>query len=174
MQENFVRLILVLILSLSLDSEAAKPPSQETVDNNTWVAINLSEEQIRGNPKPKWVCQHAFVLEKQFTAVGETRDDAIQRAGLLCIKHQCQVVGKKIRAAFDEVLMKLNDEEFPRALKGFGYSDEEIARAVENRKNPNAAAHIEKTNCSNGSPTVRLFAVDACYAVPFECGRYKK
>ena len=165
-----MRLILVLILALSLDSKAAKPPSQETVDKNTWVAINLTEEQIRGNPKPKWICQHAYVIDKQYTAIGETPEDAIQRAGLLCIKHKCQIIGEKIRAGLDEILMKLNDEEFPRALKGFGYNNEEIARAVENRKNPNAAAHLANINCTNGSPLVRRSTVDACYAVRFDCG----
>lgn len=158
--------LILILLIWSSQVWAVTPPSQQTVDGYIALSQTLSDAELEGSGR--WSCQHSIPIDGSFKSYGKNQQEALTRSALKCIKNKCNQMPSLLSNA-RSTLSLISDEELARLMKGQGYGPGEISSALRNRKNPNNE-YIERTStCTGGSPTLRMFAVDMCFSVPFEC-----
>lgn len=158
-------LILVILLGSS-QLWAVTPPNQQTVDGYIVFSQTLSDAELEGSGR--WSCEYAIPIDGSFKSYGKTQQEAVTRSALKCIKNKCNQMPSLLSNARNK-LSTVSDEELARLMKGQGYSPEEIRAALINRKNPNDQYLQQTSTCTGGSPSLRMFVVDMCFSVPFEC-----
>lgn len=159
--------ILGIVLLISSMVFAARPPSQDVIDQYVEIAQKADVKKLQGK-KSKFQCRFALMHDDpSFFANAKTMDEAVQRLQLICIKSQCQRVGEMM----DEGAARLNamsEKEFRDFLEFSGATPEEIELAIQNR---GLEASQKDLTCESGTPSMRMLAFDSCFAVPVECSK---
>lgn len=164
-----MKFLILIILTGSLQLWAATLPNQQTVDGYIALSQTLSDAELEGNGR--WSCEHAVIVDgSSFKSYGKTMQEATTRSALKCIKNKCNQMPDLLNNARNK-LSTISDEELARLMKGQGYSPKEINAALINRKTTNTEYLNRTSTCTGGSPTLRMFAVDMCFSVPFECSK---
>lgn len=153
-----------IFIFLSFNGMTTTPPVQNTVDQYVYLALKTDIKVIQGKSK-KWSCRFP-VLHESLAALGKDQNDALMRLQLLCIKEQCQELGKQV-AANVKNLLDSPENDYRDFLEFTGRTAEEIEAAVQSRKNYSQET-VKVLTCNN-SAMFRTAAFDSCIAVPVEC-----
>lgn len=162
-----MKLFIFLISILFSRILIASAPDQSVVDQWISLALHLDEKDLQG--KGRWQCQYILGDEQSLIVFGKDKSEASTRLSLNCLKNQCANIGSKIANGIDKVL-GLNDQELTALLQGSGFSEADRQIILQHKQKSTQASQVD-LNCTNITPTARLFVFDMCFAVPMKCSR---
>lgn len=156
-----LKIIFYLLLILLICRSVTKANVQDSIyDKYVKLATLLSYENLEG--QGPMTCRTSNPSISHFLARGENRDEAINRLALMCVKENCENIGKMMKNSIEQTA-KLSDQEMEDWLQGQGYSEMDRKNIILNRRDSTLIQDFQNLTCETALPKAKEVAVSICF-----------
>lgn len=156
-----MKVVAFLFITLMTQLPQAFSADQARIDEWISLAHNLSPKEITHQGPIS--CKSG--IDQSYEAFDKTQTLADGRSFMLCLRHQCEEIGRQMQDSLNH-LASLPREEQLAFLEYLFYSPAESEALLQKMTLDNG---LQKLDCINGGPSVRRTVFTLCTATPRIC-----